>query len=336
MNRLHEATARVLSPIHPTGLCPRGPRIGATRLCLIWAACMFASSAGAATFDTVELTTDARFDSVTVGQRFHVAYRFSFPDSLTQLIPDRLEAGTCRVVSIAWSEKPAGGRVERTAEVTFIPVDLDSSVVPANRFAFLAPAGDTVYAVSDAIEVPIRRIALDAKDTRPLKEQWTLPPNYLLWALVGLGVLALAAGIVWWIRRRRARRPVTAAAEVRLPPDLVALTELERIAGMGYLDRGEFKLYYTLVVDVVRRYLEARFGVEAMDRTSPELIREIHRRDAPVGDLAALLEEADLVKFAKLVPDRPAATAAIERARAVVVDTTPRVETAAAAAGGDA
>jgi hypothetical protein len=295
-----------------------------------------ASTAGAATFGPVELTTDAHLDSVTVGQRFHIAYRFSFPDSLTQLIPDRLEAGTCRLLSIAWTEQADSDRVERTADATFIPVDLDSSVVPPNRFAFVAPAGDTVYAVSDAVEVPIRRIALDAKDTRPLKEQWTLPPNYLHWALVGLGVLALAAGIVWWIRRRRARRPVITAPEVRLPPDVVALTELERIAGMGYLDRGEFKLYYTLVVDVVRRYLEARFGVEAMDRTSSELIREIQRRNAPVGDLGALLEEADLVKFAKLVPDRPGAEAAIERARAIVVGTTPRVEPVAAAAGGDA
>jgi len=187
--------------------------------------------------------------------------------------------------------------------------------------------------VSDAVEVPIRRIAVDARDARPLKEQWTLPPNYLLWALAGLGVLALAAGIVWWIRRRRARRPLTIAPDIRLPPDIVALTELERIAGMGYVDRGEFKLYYTLVVDVVRRYLEARFGIEAMDRTSSELIREIRRRDVRVDDLAALLEEADLVKFAKLAPDRPAAAAAIERARTIVVDTTPPAEAAAAGAG---
>ena len=327
-----------VAPIRgPRGRSPVGWIGGRTRAVASWALFVTASAlAGPASFGPVELTTDARFDSVTVGQRFHVAYRFSFPDSLTQLIPERLDEGTCRVVSIAWTEQPADHRIDRTADVTFIPVSLDSSVIPPNRFAFVAPAGDTVYAVSDTVEVPIRRIALDAKDTRPLKEQWNLPPNYLLWALAGLGVLALAAGIVWWVRRRRARRTATTAPEVRLPPDIVALTELERIAGMGYVDRGEFKLYYTLVVDVVRRYLEARFGVEAMDRTSSELIREIQRHGAPVGDLGALLEEADLVKFAKLVPDRPAAAAAIERARAIVVDTTPRVETPAVAAGAGA
>lgn len=296
-----------------------------TRRALLAAAILTAAAAtGSAAAGAVELTTDARLDSVTVGQRFHVAYRFAFPDTLTPVVPDKLDAGTCRVVSLVWSEKRADGSVERTADVTFIPVDVDSSVVPPNRFAFVAPRGDTVFAVSDLIEVPIRRIAEGAKDTRPLKEQWKLPPNYLMWGLIALGAIALAAAIVWWVRRR-SRRPVAAPYEVRLPPDVVALTELERIAAMGLVERGEFKPYYTLVVDVVRRYLEARFGIEAMERTSLELIDEVERRGVGIDGLGALLGEADLVKFAKLTPSRETAVAAIERARAIVVDTTPRV-----------
>jgi hypothetical protein len=295
-----------------------------------------ATAAAALPVDPVELITDARVDSVTVGERFRVAYRFSFPDTLAPVVPDRLADGTCRVVATSWSERRADGRVERTAEVIFIPVDLDSAVVPAYTFAFLAPGGDTLFATSDAIEVPVRRIAADAKDTRPLKEQWTPAPNYLLWAALAAGALALAGAIVWWVRRRRARRGVEAAPEIRLPPEVVALTELERIAAMGLLDRGEFKTYYTLVVDVVRRYLEARFGIEAMDRTSSELIALFRARDVASGDLTVLLEEADLVKFAKLTPSRDDALAAIERARTFVVDTTPRPEPVAAVAASEA
>jgi hypothetical protein len=297
------------------------------------AALLLAAGAGAAAartlpvLDEVTVVTEARGDTVTVGQRFPVTYRFSFADSLVPIVPKALDAGTCRAMSVAWGEQRDGARVERTATVVFIPLSVDSSVVPANAFDFVAPLGDTLRAWSDEIRVPIRRIAAEAKDVRPLKEQWKAPPNYWLWAAIAAGVIALAIAVAWWVRRRR-RRPKHAEPEVRLPPDFVALGELERIAGLGLVARGEFKTHYTLVVDVLRRYFEARFGVEAMDRTSPELLRDLEERGASVDGLGALLGEADLVKFAKLVPSPEAGNEAVESARRIVVATTPRPEPA--------
>jgi len=112
---------------------------------------------------------------------------------------------------------------------------------------------------------------------------------------------------------------------VHLPPDFVALTELERIEGMGLPARGEFKQFYTLVTDAVRRYLEARFGVEALDRTTHELLGDLARRGLEVDGLAALLDEADLVKFAKYRPDEACAEGAMSLARDVVIGSRRRV-----------
>jgi len=168
----------------------------------------------------------------------------------------------------------------------------------------------------------VRFMAADSSALSPLKEPWEAPRNLTVWIVSAVAALALAALLVWWWRRRR--RVEEAEPEHHLPADYVALTELTRIEKLGLLDAGEFKQYYTLVVDAVRRYLEARYAVDAMDRTSFELLDDLRRRRIEPPNLEALLGEADLVKFAKYVPTRAAGEAAMRAAREVVVKTAMR------------
>lgn len=273
-----------------------------------------------------EVVTYVNADTVTVGQRFAVEYRVTYADSLRAVEPVSLEGGTCRVLDATWTKEdaPGDGRVVRIGRVTFIPASIDSVYVPPQVLAFVSPAGDTLVASTDPVWLPLQYLSAQSQDIRPLKSQWEVGPNWLLWIAIAAGALALAALLVWWIRRRR-RRAAPPAPRVVIPPDLTALTELERIEAMGLVARGEFKTFYTMVVDVVRRYLEARFGVQALDRTTGEILHDLERSGKRVERLDSLLNEADLVKFAKYEPQAAAANAAIETARAIVVATTPRV-----------
>jgi hypothetical protein len=273
----------------------------------------------------VATRTETAFDSVTVGQRFHVLYHFTFnPDSLRPLVPKKIDAGTCRSMGVAYREAKKDKQVERIADVTFIPLSIDSSVVPANKFDFLAADGDTIRAWTDQVRVPIKRIAANAKDLNPLKEQWKAPRNYLLWGAIALAVLAAIASVIWWVRKKR--RSVVDTPAVVLPPEVVALAELDRIAALGLPARGDYKQHYTLVVDTLRRYLEGRYGIEAMDRTTYELMGDLERRRVRVDGLEPLFNEADLVKFAKFAPSPESAGHALDRARSIVINTTPVVK----------
>jgi hypothetical protein len=289
---------------------------------VVWFSAVPAGARVMTSVDEVFVRTEATIDSLTIGQRFHVVVQFTYADSLRPIVPEKIDAGTCRLMNVAWRESEKDRRIERVADLTFIPLSVDSSVVPANAFDFVATSGDTFRVWSDEVPVPIKRIAATSTDVRPLKEQWKAPPNYWLWGAIAAAVLALAALVVWWIRRRR-RRGAVVAPEIRLPPEVVALAELDRIAGLGLVARGEFKTHYTLVVDAVRHYLERRYGIEAMDSTTFEIQDALERLRIRIDGLGALLDEADLVKFAKFLPDAKSATAAIDRARDMVIATTP-------------
>jgi len=314
----------------------------------IWVTAIAAGAGDAAGRVEVDLGERVRFersvpdDSVTVGERFTVTWRFDYPDTLDLLAPPALDAGDCRLLSLRWREERApAGRAHRAADLVLIGLDLERALLPENHVDFLTPSGDTVRVFTGEAAVPVRRLASDDADLAPLKEQWEAPRSIVPWLLGAAAAIAIA--LAAWLLWKRRRRGADAAPEVQLPADFVALTELSRIERMGLVEAGELKRYYTLVVDAVRRYLEARYGVDAMDRTTHELVAVLGARGHHVDGLEALLGEADLVKFARFTPPRAAAEGAIGAAREIVVRTTPR-ETApggeadgtAAAAGGGA
>ena len=89
-----------------------------------------------------------------------------------------------------------------------------------------------------------------------------------------------------------------------LPKDQQALKEIERIKGDKTLRTADPKTYYTELTDVLRTYMEERFGFNAMEMTSSEIIdklQEINDKES-IKDLMYLFQTADLVKFAKHSP----------------------------------
>jgi hypothetical protein len=277
----------------------------------------------------VRIDTWTPADSVTVGQRLYVSYAAAYPESLTLLPPERFDTGNCRLVSVEWRDRKGTGTRIKQADLVVLPMDLESARLPSVPFRFLLPAGDTLIAFSDEIDVPIRQLTSARSEPRPLKPQWVAPRSYLPHLLIGALVLLAAAALWLWLRHRK-RKPVVEAPKPELPPDYVALKALAEIESMNLLEDGQHKRYYTLVVDVLRHYLERRYGVDAMDRTTDEILYELSKRRLQVGDLEPLLREADLVKFAKFKPDVSVGRRAMQRAREIVVQTTPRPVTVAA------
>jgi hypothetical protein len=142
--------------------------------------------------------------------------------------------------------------------------------------------------------------------------------------LVFLG-LALLWGLAAWIvrRGRHAGRPVRQLVE--LPPSRlaheIAYEKLHRIVEDDLLRSGKIREYFIRVSETIREYLGNRYGFFAMDLTSRELLEELRDRPTPGlehGRLKQLLQDADLVKFARLKPTDEMSSGAIDNAYTLV------------------
>ncbi len=74
-------------------------------------------AANAGVGDDIRIDTRVAADSITVGERLHIRYRASYPDSLVLLPPEAFDTGTCRLVSLSWrNDKAEGKRLKKLAK----------------------------------------------------------------------------------------------------------------------------------------------------------------------------------------------------------------------------
>jgi len=236
--------------------------------------------------------------------------------------------------------------IDRPFDVTLPPLTVklrgpggveDTGTVPAVTVRVIGPVGK----ITDFAARGLARLAglenvpdaatLRLKEQERIARQWRKFAVSLAAGLFGAAVLALL--FLYLIRRFRRRR--RAVAEIpREAPEVIALRRLDGEPLQRLLAQREAKPYYTELTDIVREYLEGRFGIPALEQTTTEILSAGETCDLKGGRpfLRDLFKVADWVKFAGA--DAPFArwSADRDRARQFVETTTPTPETPAAAA----
>jgi Na+-transporting methylmalonyl-CoA/oxaloacetate decarboxylase gamma subunit len=132
---------------------------------------------------------------------------------------------------------------------------------------------------------------------------WATVPWWRVAAVV-LGLALLAALIVWLVRRRR--RKADAAAPEAAPievPEAEARRRLAALVARALPEAGRTYEHGTELADLLRRFVERRFGSPLPGYTTGELAAHLAGRpDVSAADVVALrsiLDACDLTKFAR-------------------------------------
>jgi hypothetical protein len=139
-----------------------------------------------------------------------------------------------------------------------------------------------------------------------IKPPVTLPTSYRVWIWTGSlagAVLCIGLAAFFLIKRRR---KADEAVQHTIPAHELAFNELEALVAENLVEKGEVKRFYQNISDILRRYIERRFGIHAPEQTTEEFLAGIKtRNDFPKTYnplIKNFLTHCDLVKFAEHQP----------------------------------
>ncbi|MCU0606585.1 MAG: hypothetical protein MUF78_04020 [Candidatus Edwardsbacteria bacterium] len=259
---------------------------------------------------------------LTVGDRFTVTYTVACANSATVLGPFSDSLGPFVITGQALKTKTHQGYNDNIYALTFAGFKPGESAVPPLRF--LVQTGDRTDTVaSDPVKITIASVlSPKAEDINEIKPPFAFP-NHWLWLIPAAVLLLAVAARLGWVLFRQLRR-IRELAAAPLSPWDEALAALDGLPWNGWLADGRVQLYYYSLSEILKRYIERRYGFNAAEQTSTEIIAEMKRLKTPFRDeFVDFIRRADLVKYAKHQPTAAELPEAIETVRGMVLRSRP-------------
>ncbi|MBQ0022980.1 MAG: hypothetical protein KBT29_07045 [Prevotellaceae bacterium] len=139
-----------------------------------------------------------------------------------------------------------------------------------------------------------------------MKTELAPPFDWAEWRLVIIFfiiALLIAALMGYVIYRLKNNKPILRRIRTKkhVAPHKAAMQKIEQIKEEKIWQSEDSKEYYTQLTDTLREYIKERYGFNAMEMTSYEIIQKLQEvnDEQAIGELRELFQTADLVKFAK-------------------------------------
>jgi len=109
------------------------------------------------------------------------------------------------------------------------------------------------------------------------------------------------------------------------PADVEAMNALRNLEDQNLWQQNQFKDYYSALTDILDRYILRRFGFDAEDRTTDEILHWMQSQtefnEELIASMTFIFNQADMAKFAKSRPLRDDNIKAMEDAKNFVNQT---------------
>jgi hypothetical protein len=132
----------------------------------------------------------------------------------------------------------------------------------------------------------------------PVKLPIAIPLWMWLAGICGITVVGLIIFVIY-LKKRNQKQIIS---EKPLSPHELAYNQLEWLIAQNFIEKGEIKRFYYEITNILRRYVENRFGVNAPEQTTEEFLEGLNTNDTFPANYKGLLKNflihCDLVKFA--------------------------------------
>ncbi len=193
-----------------------------------------------------------------------------------------------------------GKRLELTRRYTITSFDSAMYQIPP----FKVEVDGKTYASRNSVGLKVSTVAVDLQHPekfngphavveQPFEWSWTM------W-LCALLCVAMLAAVVALAVRLTDPKLITRRVIIN-PPTPAHITAINNIEQIKRKPADDVKLYYMELTEALRSYIEKRFGFNAKEMTTNEIVRHLYEtnNEEAMTELKSVLETADLVKFAK-------------------------------------
>lgn len=261
---------------------------------------------------SAQVSVEAKIDSIEmfVGQQVHVTLsavakensKVEFPQfKPTQYITPGVEVLASKELD---NQPRDNGFVERAMVYTLTSFD--------DTLYYLSPLTvkiDGKPYQSKSLALKVLTIEVDTTNVDQFFGPKDVQDNPFLWSewspafWLSVLLLVLLAVCCYLYLRLRDNKPIISHIRIvkRLLPHQKALKEIEQIKAEKMVSSENSKEYYTKLTDTLRKYMQERYGFNAMEMTSSEIIEHLMatQDQKALDELRHLFTTADLVKFAK-------------------------------------
>lgn len=266
---------------------------------------------------TVRVSTHLDTNAMLIGDHVGLTLKFTGPPK-TQVIwpflPDTI-LGNINIIGrgkIDTSFSDGQKEINLSQQFTITCYDSGFYTIPPLDFRYRVLPDTTVQtASSQLMMLMVHTLKVDTTQAiKPIAGPLRVPITFremVPWILIALGTIVAVLLGVWYYQRRKKNQPVfQLKPKVVLPPHERALMEMEKLRVKKLWQSGKVKEYHSELTEILRRYIEARFSVPALEQTSGEILENLSESaECPptaTGRLRNMLILADMVKFAKSIP----------------------------------
>ncbi len=262
-----------------------------------------------------QVKIDARLDSssILIGDQVRLNVTIQHPKGITfqyPLIKDSLVSKVAVLESkIDTLRKSDSGMIVKQS---FLLTSFDSGLydLPGIRYPFTFQGrNDTL--TTNPLQLMVNTLPVDTTSRIfDVKNILSVPITFkemLPYILYGLLAALIIAVIVFVVLKWKRKEPLFVEKKFQEPPYVTAIRNLDALKEQKLWQQGKVKEFYSALTDILRFYLEGRYEIPAMESTTDEIIIDLKKHSGIIevelfDKLKALLQSADLVKFAKAIP----------------------------------
>lgn len=262
----------------------------------------------------IVIQTSLDTTSILIGDQINIRYTVSNDKNTEVIFPDIQDSiiSKISIVSVSDADTVYSGTDKLTVEKKFLITCFDSGTYIIPEFPFLIKHNgktDTAFSPTASLYVNSLPQKAEMQDIYDIKSQLSAPytlKEILMVAIPALlGIAFIVFLIIFFIRKKR-NKPFSLISKPVEPAHVIAFRKMEKLDAEKMWQQGRVKEYYTGLTEIVREYIENRFNIPALEKTTDEIIEEMRNVDVPEREssdiLKGLLMLADLVKFAKENP----------------------------------